>query len=126
MNFQNRGYFKVLLHEPTTQPLGLVEGRHSIRVIATVDEGLEYKVGFITFQSAEANGAMSIPAETLRKQFHLQTGDLFRVSEIREWIARANALYPERGKNAVMAPDFTFNDAQHTLNVTFHVKEAAK
>jgi outer membrane protein assembly factor BamA len=84
MNFQNRGYFKVLLHEPTTQPLGLVEGRHSIRVIATVDEGLEYKVGFITFQSAEANGAMSIPAETLRKQFHLQTGDLFRVSEIRE------------------------------------------
>jgi beta-lactamase regulating signal transducer with metallopeptidase domain len=124
--FQDRGYFKVLVHEPTTESLGLIDGRQSIRVIARVDEGLEFKLGFITFQSAEPNGALSIPAETLRKQFHLATGDLFNVSEIREGIARAKALYAERGKNAEVAPEFSFNDAQRRLNVTFQLKETAK
>ena len=61
--FQNRGYFKVLLHEPTTQSLGLDDGKQSIRVVATIDEGAQYRLGTVALQSAEAGKPLSISAE---------------------------------------------------------------
>ena len=82
-DFQERGYFQVVVHAPSSQPLGLNNGKESILIIAPVVEGDQFRLGSITIQNVTPDRALSISTATLREQFYLRDGDVFNTTEIR-------------------------------------------
>ena len=105
-DFQERGYFKVLAHDPVSQPMGLSDGKQRILLLVSVEEGDQYRLGTLTIQNVPPDQALSISAATLRDQFHLRNGDLFNVTEIRDGMGRLKQLYGSRGYADVKAaPD---------------------
>jgi len=97
-DFQERGYFQVVVHDPSSQPLGLTtDGKQSILVITSVTEGDQFRLRTITIQSAAPDRALNISTATLRDQFHLRDGDLFNTAEIRAGLERLRQLYVNGG-----------------------------
>src|SRR5690242_14253071 len=105
------------------QPLGLVEGRQSIRLVTTVNEGVQFRVGAIAIKPADNKGALNVAVETLRAQFHLGAGDLFDVSQVRAGLARIRSLYAKRHEGVDVVTQIAADDSQRTINATFPVKE---
>jgi beta-lactamase regulating signal transducer with metallopeptidase domain len=124
--FQNRGYFKAVASDPVSEPLGASDGRQSIRLVAKVQEGEQFRLGVLTFQSADPARALSIPAETLRQQIHLHAGDVVDVSEVHAGIERIRKLYGARNSGAEVVPEISINDERRTIDAVFNVKETAK
>jgi beta-lactamase regulating signal transducer with metallopeptidase domain len=123
-DFQERGYFKVVVHDPVSQPIGLNDGKQRILVIAPITEGDQFRLGTFTIQNAVEDRALNIPAATLRDQFHLRDGDLFNVTEIRAGLARLTQLYAARGyPDASAAPVIRVDDASRRINVTLQITE---
>jgi len=123
-DFQKRGYFKVVVHDPVSQPLGLSDGKQRILITASVTEGDQFRLGTFTFQNAVPDRALSIPAATLRDQFHLRDGDLFNVTEIRAGLARLTQLYAARGyPDGNAAPDMEVDNASHRIDVMLQITE---
>jgi beta-lactamase regulating signal transducer with metallopeptidase domain len=123
-DFQERGYFKVVVHEPVSQPLGLSDGNERILVIASVTEGDQFRLGTINIRNSVADRPLSISAATLRHQFHLRDGDLLNVSEIRAGLARLTQLYAAGGySDASAAPDIRVDDASHRVDVMLQITE---
>jgi hypothetical protein len=44
-DFQERGYFKVVVHDPVSQPLGLSDGKQRILIITSIVEGDQFRLG---------------------------------------------------------------------------------
>jgi hypothetical protein len=123
-DFQERGYFKVLAHDPVSQPLGLIDGKQRILIIASLEEGDQFRLGTLTFQNVPPDHALNISAVTLRDQFHLRNGDLFNVTEIRAGLERLNRLYGTRGYADVKAaPDTEVNKASRRINLIIRITE---
>lgn len=122
--FQQRGYFKVVVHDPTTQLLAVRNGKQQVLVNVPVTVGEQYRLGTLTFRSAVAGSALSIPAKTLREQFNLGQNDLFSVSEIRTGLGKLQALYKSRGyPEAVPVPQTDVDDKTHVINVVIQITE---
>jgi outer membrane protein assembly factor BamA len=97
-DFQERGYFKVVVHDPVVQPIGeATGGKQRVLITASVTEGDQFRLRNLTIQSSVPNQALSIPAATLRDQFHIRSGDLFNMTEIRAGLERLQRLYVDRG-----------------------------
>jgi hypothetical protein len=123
-DFQDRGYFKVFAKDPVTQSLGLVGGKQNVLLIATVTEGDQFRLGKFTIQPDPPDRSLSIPAATLREQFHLRQGDLFNVSEIRGGLEGVERLYRVKGfGNAIEQPATVVDVAQHHIDFTLRVTE---
>ena len=122
--FQNRGYFKAVASEAALEPLGTVDEKQSIRLVTTVDDGAQYRVGAVTVAGVDEDRALALPATALRAQFHLETGDLADIREMRGGIDRVKKLYAEKGKSASVVPEFRFNDGLATLDIIFRVRES--
>jgi hypothetical protein len=54
LEFQNRGYFKAVASDPVSEPLGSNGGKQSVRIVTTIQEGAQYRVGTVGFRNAEA------------------------------------------------------------------------
>jgi len=127
VDFQERGYFKVVVNEPISQPLGLTDGKQRILLVTPVTEGDQFRLGNFTIQNAIPNRALNIPTATLREQFHLRKGDLFSVPEIRAGLDRISALYGARGY-----PDFTahpvaeISETSHHIDLTLRITEGPR
>ncbi len=50
-DFQDRGYFKVVVTDPASQALGLVDGKQTLVITTSVTEGNQYRLGTISFQN---------------------------------------------------------------------------
>src|SRR6202030_3112667 len=74
-DFQERGYFKVVIHDPLPQPLGFADGKQLMLIIASITEGDQFRLKTLSIQSVASGGALSIPPATLRDQFHLRNGE---------------------------------------------------
>ncbi len=123
-DFMDRGYFTVVVKEPVTQSLDLVDGKQRILIIATVTEGNQFRLGNLTIVNDPQDRPLSIPATTLRDQFHVRSGDLFNVSEIRAGMERAMSLYNAKGYRTMNErPDIDIDDAHHLINMTLHIIE---
>jgi hypothetical protein len=123
-DFQERGYFKVVVHDPVSQPLRVSNGKQRILIITSVTEGDQFRLGTINIQNAIPDRALGIPAATLRDQFHLRSGDLFNVSEIRAGLERLKRHYVDRGYADVNAePDIEADNASHRIDVILRVTE---
>jgi uncharacterized protein (TIGR03435 family) len=124
-DFQSRGYFKVVVSNPTFQNLGPdSNGRQRLALTVSVAPGVQYRLGTFTVKSATPGEPLAIRSETLREQFHLKSGDLFKVSEIRLGMEKSMGLYHSKGyAEASVQPATSINEVQHLINFTLLVTE---
>ncbi len=126
-DFQERGYFKVVVHEPVSKSLGLTDGKQLILLVTAVTEGDQFRLGNFTIQNAVPNRALNISAATLREQFHLRKEDLFSVPEIRAGLDRMKALYAARGYPDFTAhPDTEINETYHHVDLILRITEGTR
>jgi beta-lactamase regulating signal transducer with metallopeptidase domain len=123
-DFQERGYFKVVVGKPEFQILGTADNKKRVLVTLPVTEGNQYRLGTLSVQNANPNQPLSIRKETLREQFPLHTGDLFSVSRIREGMEKSLGLYHANGfADANVVPETDINETTHVVNLILRVTE---
>jgi hypothetical protein len=91
-DFQNRGYFKVVVQHPTSKSLGESGGKQRILVVVPVTEGAQYRLKNLTIASSSPDKSLSIPAATLREQFHLRPNEPFSVADVRAGMIRRHSF----------------------------------
>jgi beta-lactamase regulating signal transducer with metallopeptidase domain len=121
-DFQDRGYFKVVAHDPEAQPLD--SAKYQMLVIIHLDEGEQYRTGEISIASNDPDRALVITAEELRQQFHLRTGDLFNVEQLRNGFEGVKRLYDARGYvDETMVPMFQIDEKNDSIATTMRVDQ---
>ena len=124
--FQDRGYFKVLAHDPVTQLLAVRDGKQQVFVRVAVTPGQQYRLGTLSFRTGGGDDP-SIPAATLREQFKLRQDDVFSVAEVRAGLEKIKELYKTHGfPEALLEPQFGFDDTAHRVNLIVQIAEPAK
>ncbi len=126
-DFQERGYFQAVVHDPSSQPLGLTpDGKQNILIITPVSEGDQFRLRTITIQNTAPDHTLNISEATLRDQFHLRDGDLFDTTEIRGGLNRMRELYVKGGyAEAVLWPDTKIDSTSHRIDLTIRITEVA-
>src|SRR3984893_10345361 len=129
--FQNRGYFKVLVDEPKTEihdtghtgfhiP-GLQPGLgKSVDITMPIEEGDRYHLGAITFKNNKA-----IPnTAALRSLFPMKDGEIFSREKVAKGLENLRKAYGEAGYiNFTSVPDTKFDDEKKTVDLTVDVDE---
>ena len=129
--FQNRGYFKVLVDDPKTEihdtghtglhiP-GLQPGLgKSVDITIPIQEGDRYHLGKITFKN---NKAISNVA-ALRSLFPMRDGDIFSREKVAKGLENLRKAYGEAGYiNFTSVPDTKFDDEKKIVNLEVDVDE---
>lgn len=125
-DLQERGYFRTVIQTASSLPLGLTDGKQSLRVMLSINPGDQFRLRNISIQSAAPDQALSISAETLREQFLLRDGDLFNTIEIREGLNRVQQLYASRGYTGTTAiPDTEVDNGSHLIGLTLRITEGS-
>jgi hypothetical protein len=123
-DFQERGYFQVVVQASSSRPLGLTDGKQSILIIASITEGDQFRLRNITIQNVAPDRALSISTATLRDQFHFRDGDLFNRTEIGAGLERLRQLYVARGYASFsIEPDTKLDSASHHVDLTLRITE---
>jgi BlaR1 peptidase M56/surface antigen-like variable number repeat protein len=123
-DFQERGYFKVVVHEPVSRSLGFTDGKQRMFIVASITERDQFRLRNLAIQIVAPDRALTIPAATLREQFHVRNGDLFNMTEIRAGLERLKQLYVSRGYfDARAEPDTEIDDASHSIDLILRITE---
>jgi outer membrane protein assembly factor BamA len=123
-DFQERGYFQVVVQAPSSQPLGLSEGKQGILIIASVAEGEQFRLRSISIQNVTPDRALSMSTATLREQFHLGDGDVFNMTEIRAGLDRLRQIYVNQGyADATALPNTKIDSASKRIDLTLRITE---
>lgn len=93
---QNDGYFRVKTWA-SLRKTGAGSERAQYDAIVFVIEGDQYKLGRVTFRSAEPEVPLAFPLEQLRNLYPTQEGGIFRPEEVREWLHNIRRLYADHG-----------------------------
>ena len=121
--FQNRGYFKVLVDDPKTEihdtghtgfhiPLLQPGPGKSVDITMPIEEGDRYHLGTITFKN---NKAISNVA-ALRSLFPMKDGDIFSREKVAKGLENLRKAYGEAGYiNFTSVPDTKFDDEKKTV-----------
>jgi outer membrane protein insertion porin family len=129
--FQNRGYFKVLVDEPKTEIHDTGHtGFHvpwiqpglgkSVDITMPIEEGERYHLGTITFKNNKA-----IPnSAALRSLFPMKDGDIFSREKVAKGLENLRKAYGEAGYiNFTSVPDTKFDDEKKTVDLVVDVDE---
>ncbi len=129
--FQNRGYFKVLVEDPKADihdtghtglhvPLIQAGAGKSVDITMPIQEGARYKLGTITFKNNKAirnTGA-------LRTLFPIKDGDIFSREKVAKGLENLRKAYGEAGYiNFTSVPDTKFDDEKKTVDLLIDVDE---
>jgi len=129
--YQNRGYFKVLVNDPKTEihdtghkgfhiPLLQSGAGKAVDITMPVEEGDKYRLGKITFKN---NKAISNTA-ALRSLFPLKDGDIFSRDKIAKGLEALRKAYGEYGYiNYTGVPSTTFDDDKKLANLDIDIDE---
>ena len=129
--FQNRGYFKVLVEDPKTEihdtghtgfhiPLLQPGMGKSVDITMPIEEGDRYRLGAITFKN---NKAITNNA-ALRNLFPMKDGDIFSREKIAKGLENLRKAYGEAGYiNFTSVPETAFDDEKKIVNMTIDVDE---
>ena len=121
--YQNRGYFKVLVDDPKTEIHDTGhEGVHipwlqpsqgkSVDITMPIEEGDRYRLGTITFKN---NKAISNVA-ALRNLFPMKDGDIFSREKVAKGLENLRKAYGEAGYiNFTSVPDTKFDDEKKKI-----------
>jgi len=129
--FQNRGYFKVLVDEPKTEihdtghtgfhiP-GLQPGLgKSVDITMPIEEGDRYRLGTITFKNNKAIQSQA----ALRSLFPMKDGEIFSREKVAKGLENLRKAYGGEGYiNFTSVPDTKFDDEKKTVDLTVDVDE---
>jgi outer membrane protein insertion porin family len=129
--YQNRGYFKVLVQEPKTQihdtghqgfhiPLIQSGPGKAVDITMPIDEGDKYTLGEITFKNNKA-----VPdAKRLRPLFPIKDGDTFDRSKIAKGIDTLQKAYGQLGYiNFTAIPSTSFDEEKKRVLLDIDVDE---
>ena len=117
--YQKRGFFKVVVSEPSVTPIGPADAHGEIDAAISVKEGQQYHLKAITF-----SGGTAFSAAELRPEFRIADGDLFNVDQIRQGLEALRELYASKGFVKFAAvPDTTVDDEKRTVAVRIDLHE---
>jgi outer membrane protein insertion porin family len=129
--YQNRGYFKVLVDDPKTDihdtghtgfhiPLFQPGLGKSVDITMPIEEGDRYHLASITFKNNKA--IQSIAA--LRSLFPMKDGDIFSREKVAKGLENLRKAYGTDGYiNFTSVPDTKFDDAKKTVDLVIDVDE---
>src|SRR5439155_26207149 len=129
--FQNRGYFKVLVQEPKTQirdtghkgfhtPLVQKGPGKAVDITIPIEEGERYRLGEITFK----NNKTISNTKALRALFPLKDGEVFSREKVAKGLDNLRKAYTEFGFiNFTSIPDTTFNEEKKLVYLDIDVDE---
>jgi TonB family protein len=123
-DFQNRGYFEVNVDGEKSQVVDSTPTQQRVVATFNVKEGDQFRVGEFTFVGFDPSRGPVIPVSDLRSQFHLQTGDILNVDELRHGIEAITQLYVARAYIDFTArPNFTIDRQGHAIAMTLTLSE---
>jgi outer membrane protein insertion porin family len=129
--YQNRGYFKVIVNEPKTQihdtghtgfhiPLLQSGVGKAVDITMPIEEGDRYTLGGITFKNNKA--VQNVKA--LRAIFPIKDGDIFDKEKIGKGIKNLEKAYGELGYiNFTSIPETRFDDDKKLIFLDIDVDE---
>ncbi len=129
--FQNRGYFKVLVNDPKTDihdtghtgfhvPLLQKGSGKSVDITMPIEEGERYRLGTITFKNNKAVADQ----KALRSLFAIKDGDIFSREKVAKGLENLRKAYGELGYiNFTSVPDTKFDDDKKIVNLEIDVDE---
>jgi len=129
--FQNRGYFKVLVQDPKTDihdtghpgfhiPLLMKGAGKAVDITIPIEEGDQYRLGEITFKN---NKAVS-NSKALRALFPLKDGEIFSREKIGKGLDNLRKAYEELGYiKFAPVPNTSFDEDKKLVFVDIDVDE---
>jgi outer membrane protein insertion porin family len=118
-HWQHRGYFKVQANGYATD-LDSTSSRRRILLSVHVDEGLQYRLGRITFKN---NRAVS-NVQALRSLFPIKEGEIFSREKIATGLRNLDIAYGELGYiNFTSIPDTRFDDEKQLIYLDIDIDE---
>jgi outer membrane protein insertion porin family len=129
--FQNRGYFKVLVDDPKTEihdtghsgfhvPLLQPGLGKAVDITMPIEEGDRYHLGTITFKN---NKAIQSTA-ALRSLFPMKDGEIFSREKVAKGLENLRKAYGTDGYiNFTSVPDTKFDDQKKTVDLIIDVDE---
>jgi outer membrane protein insertion porin family len=132
--YQNRGYFKVVVQDPTTKihdtgrtgfhiPLLQAGPGKAVDITMAIEEGDRYNLGGITFKN---NKAFNNP-KALRSVFPIKDGDVFDRDKVAKGLEALRKAYGGEGYiNFTSIPNTTFDEAKKLVFLEIDVDEGKK
>jgi outer membrane protein insertion porin family len=129
--YQNRGYFKVIVNEPKTEihdtghkgghiPLFQHGPGKAVNITLPIEEGDRYTLGGITFKNNKA----VTNVKALRNLFPIKDGDIFSKEKIAKGLENLRKAYGEQGYiNFTSVPDTRFDDDKKQIFLDVDVDE---
>jgi outer membrane protein insertion porin family len=129
--YQNRGYFKVIVNQPKTEihdtghqgghiPLLQSGPGKAVDITMPIEEGERYTLGGITFKN---NKAVS-NTKALRSLFPIKDGDIFSKEKIAKGLENLRKAYGDIGYiNFTSIPDTHFDDEKKQIFLDVDVDE---
>jgi outer membrane protein insertion porin family len=129
--YQNRGYFKVIVNQPKTQihdtghtgaHIPLLQGGpgKAVDITMPIEEGDRYTLGGITFKNNKA--VQNVKA--LRNLFPIKDGDIFSKEKIGKGLENLRKAYGQLGYiNFTSIPDTRFDDEKKKIFLDVDVDE---
>jgi outer membrane protein insertion porin family len=129
--FQNRGYFKVVVQEPKTQihdtghkgfhiPLIQAGPGKAVDITMPIEEGDKYSLGGVTFKNNKA----VTNVKALRNLFPMKDGDTFDRSKIAKGLENLQKAYGQLGYiNFTSIPNTTFDEEKKLVFLDIDVDE---
>ena len=132
--FQNRGYFKVIVQDAKTEihdtghpgfhiPLLMKGAGKAVDITLPIEEGDQYRLGEITFSgNKEVNNV-----KALRSLFPMKDGDIFSREKVAKGLENLRNAYRELGHiNFTSIPNTTFDEDKKLVNLTIDIDEGKK
>jgi outer membrane protein insertion porin family len=117
--WQNRGYFRVQVNG-SAATLDSTAANHRIALSVHVDEGLQYRLGGITFKNSRAVSNV----QALRSLFPIKEGDIFSREKIATGLRNLSIAYGELGYiNFTSIPDTRFDDEKKLIYLDIDIDE---
>ena len=138
--YQNNGYFRVDVnvdeaHTKTVDinragipgPWPYIGSKHekATNITIKIDEGEQYRMGKLTFRSADPDEGLVIKPDFLARVFPMREGEIFSTDKLRKSFDNYKKLYGEYGYiDFTPTPNFDIDDTKKIINVAPGVRSA--
>lgn len=120
--YLQRGYLKASFGDPQVKVIEQHGQTTSVAVTVPVDPGAVYKTANVEWKDARV-----FPLGQLNALIHLPTGEPANVMRLRADLDAAQKLYGTKGyMAAIIRPEATLDDENHTVTYMMHVSEGAQ
>jgi outer membrane protein insertion porin family len=130
--YQANGYFRMRVDASAPKtvdinrsgipgPWPYIGSKHekAANITITIDEGEQYRMGKLTFRSADPDEGLVIKPEFLASIFPMKAGDIFSTDKLRKSFDNYKKLYGQYGYiDFTPTPDFDIDDVKRVVNLT--------